>query len=310
LTSALHHVDFEPSVVGANTYISRRRTTRLDVAFFLSLTLFLLYFFPANLIFPDLTYAGRPALLVAMMLWIWWLAAHLSPWLFVVGPQPLRWAALLYLFSVVLSYLAGMLRGLTTVESNAQNFALLSTFQLLGVMLVAADGIPNWMRLHFVLKVFCISAAFMGLIAFIQSAAKFDVSQYLVIPGFQIKGDFVGLNARGDGGLFRVAGTATHYIEYSSVLAMALPFAVHYARFAASKAQRRLFIGLALFLAAAVPISISRTGIVALAATLVIMIPIWPWRVRYHLLVLGVMMTLVLAALKPGIVGTLTALFT
>jgi polysaccharide biosynthesis protein PslJ len=309
VTSAVHQVDFEPSVVGKNTYISRRRHARLDVPAFLSLTLILLYCLPANLIFPDLTYAGRPALLLGMMLWVWWIVAHLNPWLFVVGPQPMRWVALLFLFSLMLSYLAGMLRGLTTQESNAQNFAVLSTFEFLGVLLVAADGIPNWMRLHSVLKVFCWCAAFMGLVAFIQSSLKIDVSQYLVLPGFQIKGDFVGFNERGDGGLFRVAGTATHYIEYSSVLAMALPFAVHYARFAPTSRQRHVFIGLALFTAAAVPISISRTGIVALAATLAIMIPVWTWRVRYHLLVLSVLLIGVLAVLRPGIVGTITALF-
>lgn len=309
MTSAVHQVDFEPSVVGRNTYISRRRTARLDVPAFLSLTLILLYCLPANLIFPDLTYAGRPALLLGMMLWVWWLVAHLSPWLFVVGPQPMRWVSLIFLFSVMLSYLAGMLRGLTTLESNAQNFAILSTFEFLGVLLCAADGIPNWIRLHSILKVFCWCAAFMGLVAFIQSALKIDVSQYLVLPGFQIKGDFVGFNSRGDGGLFRVAGTATHYIEYSAVLAMSLPFAVHYARFAPTRRQRHIFIGLALFIAGAVPISISRTGIVALGATLVLMVPVWTWRVRYHLLVLGILMIGALGAVRPGIIGTLTALF-
>jgi polysaccharide biosynthesis protein PslJ len=312
LTSALlgHQVDFEPAVVGRNTYVSRRHHARLDIAAMLSLMLILLYCLPAELIFPDLTYAGRPALILALMLFCWWTVAHLAPGLFLVGPQPLRWASLFFLFSVLLSYLAGMLRGLVTQEANAQNFALLSTLQILGVVLVAADGIPNWMRLHRVLQVFCWCAAFMGLVAFIQAIAKFDPSQYLVLPGFQLKGDLVGFSSRGDDGLFRVAGTATHYIEYSSCLAMALPFAVHYARFAPTANQRKVFVGLALFLAASVPISVSRTGIVALAATLVLMVPIWTWRVRYHLLVFGVLLAGVLAAVRPGIIGTLTALFT
>jgi O-antigen ligase len=39
------------------------------------------------------------------------------------------------------------------------------------------------------------------------------------------------------------------------------------------------------------------------------MVPVWTWRVRYHLLVLGVLMVGVLGAIRPGIIGTLTALF-
>ena len=61
-----------------------------------------------------------------------------------VGPQPLRWACLFYLLSTLLSYLAGTLRGLPSMEANGQDFTLIVTLEFLGVVLMAADGIPNW----------------------------------------------------------------------------------------------------------------------------------------------------------------------
>src|SRR5262249_31430359 len=86
-------------------------------------------------------------------------------------------------------------------------------------------------------------------------------------------------------------------------------FAVHYARFAPTKRQRHAFIGLALFIAAAIPISISRTAIVPLAATLVLMVPVWPCRIRYPLLGLAVLTSALLRPLNPALIGTITALF-
>src|SRR5207248_1289645 len=307
---SVNSVDFEPSLIADRTYTSRQLPTKVDVAATLSFMVGLLYIIPGQAIVPNLTGAGRPALLVALLLWCWWLMVRLNPWLTMVGPQPLRWAALVYLLSLLLSYLAGLMRGLPSLESNAENLAVLQCFEFLGILLTAADGIPNWQRLKGVLRVFVWCAGFMALIGIVQSVLKYDPTPHLVLPGLTLKGEIDSLHPRGTGGLYRVAGTASHFIEFSAVMAMAVPFAIHFARFATKRWQRRLAVAVAVGCGAAVPISISRTGIVALAAAIVVMFPVWHWRLRYTFLVLGAGLTAALSVVRPGLIGTVSAMFT
>ena len=227
-----------------------------------------------------------------------------------VGPQPLRWAALLYLLSMLLSYLAGMLRGLPTKESNAQNFSLLVTVEFLGLILMTADGTPNWARLRTIIRVFVWSATFMSFVGMVQSLLNYDLRQYLLLPGLQIKSELADFALRGDGGLFRVAGTATHYIEFSTVLAMAVPFGIHCTFYAATRTGRILFGAATLLITTAIPVAISRTGVVALGAAVIVMFVLaWNWRMRYNVLLVGGVVVGGLVLVKPGLLGTLRSMF-
>jgi polysaccharide biosynthesis protein PslJ len=308
--STVHPVDLEPSLIAPGTYTSRRLQVRLDVATVVCLLVCLLFMFPSALIVPGLTFAGRPALLLALGLFAWWLIARLSPSLFMVGPQPLRWATLFYLVSMLLSYMAGLLRGLPTLEANRQNFTLLITFEFIGLVLMAADGIANWDRLRRVLQVLVWAGAFMAVIGLIQSIFKYDIAQHLILPGLEVKTDLADFQKRGDGGLFRVAGTASHYIEFSTVLAMLVPYGLHFARFSASKGGRRLFAVLTVLMAMAVPVAISRTGVLAIAlAMLVMFIAAWNWRIRYNMILISIAVMGAITILRPGLLGTLKSMF-
>jgi O-antigen ligase len=307
--TAVHPVDLEPSLVDPGTYATRRRHTRIDVAALLSLMIVTLYVLPGTLIVPNMTYAGRPALLMAFGLWCFWLLTRLNSRLAMIGPQPIRWVAMAYLIATLLSYLAGVLRGLPLMEANAQNFAVLLVLEFIGVMLVAADGIPNWERLRGVLRVLVWCAGFMALVGIVQSTFKVDVTEYFAVPGLELKGGTIGFAQRGAGDFFRVAGTATHYIEFSAVMAIAVPFAIHFARFASERRHRRMALVVALLAAAAIPVSISRTGIVALAAACLAMLPAWNWRTRYNLLFFAIGMIAGLMVIRPGLLGTIKAMF-
>jgi O-antigen ligase len=310
-STALHPVDLEPTLLEERTYGTRRRLTRIDAAGLLSLMVFLLYALPAQLIVPELTYAGRPALLVAFALWCWWLLARLNHRLVMLGPQPMRWVVLFYLMATLLAYLAGTLRGLPILESNAQNFNLIITLEFLGVVLMAADGIPNWQRLNGVLRVYIWAGGFMALVAFIQVISKVNIAMYIKLPGTQVLGEIADFQNRGDAGFFRVAGTATHYIEFSTVMAMAVPFAIHFARFATSKRARVAAAVVAVMMTAAIPMAISRTGVIALITAVVVMfVAAWNWRTRYNVMLVGIAVVGALTVLKPGLLGTLKAMFT
>ncbi|MEU4154947.1 O-antigen ligase family protein [Actinoplanes sp. NPDC026670] len=309
-SSPVHPVDLEPSLIGPQTYATRRTNLRLDVALVVGIMICLLYMLPARLIVPNMTFAGRPALLVAFGLFAWWLVARLSPRLLVVGPQPLRWAALFYLLSIMGSYIAGMLRGLPSMEANQQNFTVLITFQFLGVILMTADGLANWERLRWVLRVFVVAAGFMAIVGLIQSTFKYDIARLLVIPGLELKIDLADFQPRGEGGLFRVPSTAVHYIEFSTVMAMAVPFALHLARYASTTNRRFFFAILTALIAASVPVAISRTGVLALGIVFITMFLLgWNWRTRFNLAILGVGLTALLVVARPGLIGTLSAMF-
>lgn len=308
--SSVHPVDLEPSLIAPRLYSSRRLQVRLDVAAVTGALIVLLYAIPAPLIVPSMTFAGRPALVVALGLFAWWFVARLSPSLLLVGRQPLRWAALIYLLSILLSYVAGLLRGLPTLELNRQDFTLLLTFEFLGLVLMVADGIPNWGRLRKVLRMLVGAAAFLAVLGIIQSVFAYDVTQWLVVPGLELKSALTDFQARGDGGRFRVAGTTVHSIEFSTVLAMTMPYAIHFARYARTRAARRGY-GIATFLiAGAIPMAISRTGVIALATAMAIMFVLaWNWRFRYNFILLSCALIGVLVVARPGLLGTLRAMF-
>jgi len=262
------------------------------------------------MIVPEMTYAGRPALLVAFALWCWWLLARLNPRLTMLGPQPMRWVVLAYLLSTLLSYIGGVQRGLPAMEASAQDFTTILTLEFLGVILIAADGIPNWERFRGVIRVYVWSACIMAAVGFLQATLKINVVEFIHIPGLQIKGEIADFQMRGNGGSFRVAGTATHYIEFATVMAMAVPFAIHLAKYAPSRRARIAAAVGAALMAAAIPLAISRTGVLALGVVLIVMLLLgWNWRTRYNVMFCGAVVVGGLVVMKPGLLGTIAAMF-
>jgi O-antigen ligase len=307
IPSGLHPADLEPSWVGARTYVTRRRLTLLDAPTMLSLMICLLTLLPAHLIVPGMTDLARPALIVALLMWFWWMTARLNSRLVLTGPQPMRWAVLAFLLSMLLSYAIGFMRGLTTMETNSADRWMLSAATIAGVILLTADGMPNWQRLEGVLRVFVYCCAFVAVIGLIQAFLYLDLTQYMRVPGLEMKGWIVGLEVRGGG--VRVPSTTFHYIEFSVLMATALPFAIHFARFAASSLGRQIFAISAFLIAAAIPATMSRTGFLSLAIVLLILMPTWGWRLRYNMMVVGGALLAGMVVAKPALVSTISTMF-
>jgi O-antigen ligase len=303
-------VDLEPSRVAHGIYLSRRLAIRIDVTTVLSLMVMLLLLLPSRLIAPALGQFGRPAVTVALGLAVWWCVVRFSPQLTMTGPQPMRWAALAYLAAVLASYAAGHLRGLPPVEASGADSALIGTAAFLGVAVMTADGVPNRSRLDSLLRTFVWCAAAMALIGLAQYVLQDDITRHINIPGLALQHELVGLRARGDVGFFQIASTATHYIEFSAVMAIALPFAIHFARFAATPGTRQLFIGVSLLIAAAIPIALSRTGMLAAGVVLLAMLPVWSWRLRFNIGTILVGLAIAFMMVRPGLLGTVRSLFT
>ena len=307
MTTDLHAADLEPSLVDGQTYVTRRRSTYIDAAALLSLTVLLILLVPARLIVPGMTDLGRPALIVGFGLFCWWVLVRFTSHLVLVGPQPIRWAFLLFMVSALASYAVGFLRGLTTMEANSADRMMLYFCAFGGVVLTAADGVPNWLRLRGVLKVVVACASVVAAIALVQYATALDITKYLEVPGLEAKGWTPTFETRGGG--IRVASTTTHYIELAAVLALALPFAIHFARYSARPLRRKAALLASIVIGAGIATTISRTGVLAVVLMVVVLFPVWGWRMRYNVMVIGGMLLGALAAVSPGLVLTLFRLF-
>lgn len=305
--AATHRSDLEPSLVSGQTYATRMRVPRIDAAALLALVIAAVALIPFNLIIPGMTDLARPGLVVGFFLFAWWVMARFAWHLSMTGPQPVRWAILIFMIAAMLSYAAGSMRGLTSMESNGADRVMLFYCVLSGIMLAAADGVPNWRRLRGVVHILVWCSAVMALIALLQFILNIDVLQYMIYPGLEAKGWTLGFEARG--AAVRVASTATHYIELAAVLAIALPFAIHVACFSTGRWRRRLALLASLVIAAGVGTTVSRTGVLALILAFIVLVPVWTWRMRYNIAVMGGGLLAALSVVNTSLIKTLFSLF-
>ena len=299
--------DLEPSLLYAQTYVSRRRPTYIDAAVLLSLMFLLLALIPARLIVPGTTDLGRPALIVGFLLFFWWVVTRFSPNLVMTGPQPIRWAFFIFFGVLMIGYAVGFLRGLTSMESNAADRTMLYFCVFGGAVLTAADGLPNWLRLRALLRVLVVSATFVAALGVVEYVLHRDLSNYLLVPGLQEKGWMPELQDRGGG--VRVASTTSHYIEMAAYLALVLPFAIHFAIFSRRSKRRWMAILAAVVIAGGIASTISRTGIIAVVIMFIALIPLWAARTRYNIGFLAFILFAGASAASPRLTNTLMHLF-
>lgn len=305
--TSVYEADFDPSQIHERTYASRGRRYLLDVTALVNLLIITLFLIPAEFVIPRLTAVGRPALVIGLVLAGLWVMSRLHPELVMRGPQPLRWALGMWLVALLASYAAGQFRGLTVLEANGADRALIYAIIFIGAALACADGCPNRRRLDDVLRVLVWSAAAVAVIGILQSILEFEVVDYITIPGLELHTESATLEDRR--GFSRIASTTAHYIEFSALMALVLPFAIHLAWFGRTPLVRQLAVVSGVIIAAAIPLSVSRTGLLGLLVVAVVMLPAWTWRVRLNLVVamLGLIAVAMLA--RPRLLGTLRGLF-
>lgn len=304
----LHPLDLDPSLVERQTYTTRRRRHLLDAASVLCLIAAAAILIPAWQVLPGLAAIGRPATVLGLVATGGWVISKVHPRLLVTGPQPLRWAGAIYLAAMMLSYAAGFRRGLPPLEANAADRTMVVVLAFIGLALVCADGVANRARLDELLRIMVGLGAAMAVIGHIQFATWFDPVTLIQLPGLVDHTEATGARGRG-AGFFQVASTASHYIEFSTVMALLVPIAIHAARFSRTPLTRQVAAVCGLLIAAAVPITLSRTGMVGLSVAMLVMACFWGWRMRFNMAVLAAGMTAALIVLRPGLLGTIRSLF-
>jgi O-antigen ligase len=267
----------------------------------------LLIAIPSKLIFAPLGSAGTPAQMLGLLLAVLWAVTRVMPGNARAPVEPVRVMMLVFLGAVVASYLAAVSRPIEPLEVSAADRGLLSVLSWFGMFIAAADGLTSRADLMTVLRRLSIAGGCLAALGLVQFVTSMPLVNYIKIPGLTTNAD---LNSEIDrNGLVRAAGTAIHPIEFGAVLTMILPIALHFAMRDTHRSVLARWWPVAA-IAAAVPISISRSAIVSAGVVLLFVLPTWSRQVRWRAYGLIVVLTVWLYLTVPGLIGTLRGLFT
>ncbi len=278
-----------------------------DAVTLLSIYAFLLMIIPSPLAFSPLGGAGGPATIFAALLLICYLITLASPPLALNRrPQPIRTAAVVFTCSVFITYmLANRTQFASSLEQNGADRGLIILAGWLGVMLVASDGITSLGRLNVLLRRIVMLATAISGLAIVQFFSGLNITS-ISIPGLSETVTYQSLLNRD--GLNRPSSTAIDPIELACVLAICLPIAIHRARNAPPGERLGRWLQVAI-IGLALPTTVSRTGIIALGVTALVLLPTWSARHRWASLAVVVFGVGAIFVLKPNLFSEFGTLF-
>lgn len=268
---------------------------------------FLLMIIPAWLVFSPLGAAGGLSTIFAAVVFIWYLISWLQPAMAPAsGRQPVRLAAIIFACAVLATYISANRSAMSTLAENGADRGVIFTVGWVGVLMLTADGIDSLDRLRTLLRRIVLAASVMSVLAITQFFAGLNLTKYIVIPGLVSQLATTDLLSRG--GLNRPSATALDPIELAAVLATCLPIAIHQARHAEPGRRLRRWFQVAL-IGAALPMTVSRTAVVAFVVLCLVLLPTWPKfhrRLAYGVIALGVV---ILWVAVPHLADTFRSLF-
>jgi hypothetical protein len=273
----------------------------------LTFFLFVLMLIPANLVFAPMGGVGTPANIVALCILLWyilsWITGRIVP---TNAGRPVRIAMFLFGLAVLASFVAAMTRSITEPEILAADRGLILVVAFAALVVVPSQTITSYERLDTLLRRAVILGAVVAFIGIFEFYTGLNVTNYIHIPGLSPAVDVNTLLDRN--GFNRPSSTATQPIEFGVVMAMLLPFALQQAFDPERTGKIRKWLPVAL-LFFAIPMSLSRAGIVGLAVAILWIIPTWPPKRRkpaWFVLLAGVASLKVVA---PGLIGTFLEYF-
>lgn len=208
---------------------------------------------------------------------------------------------------VVVSYIAAMTRVISGDEMSVANTGLLLVVGWLGLVLVADAGLTSMERVEVLVQRIAMGGGLVALLGLLQFATGKAYTDLIQIPGLSTN---QALNAVLSRDLYaRPSGTALHPIEFAVSMNTFLPICLHVALTATHLSRFRRWFPVAA-IAMAIPLSISRSAIVGCAVVFLILLPTWPPRRRVGALIAGALTLCVVFLTVPGMLGTITKLFT
>ena len=278
-----------------------------DVVSYLTAYLFLLMFIPASLIFAPLGGSGTPAVVFSLLLLLWciafWIVGRVTP---SGGGRPIRMAMLIFALAVLASFVAGMTRNISQAEVLSAGRGLITFASWTGLVIVISQSVTSYERLDTLVRRAVVFGSIVAAIGILEYYSGVNVTNYIHIPGLSSNGNYTSLLDRS--GVNRPSSTAVDPIEFGVVMAMLLPLALNQAVTRSSLGHFRKWVPVAL-IAFAIPISVSRSGILGGAVGCIVLIATWKPRQRHTFCVVSIIGLAVVKVAAPGLLGTLLNYF-
>ena len=281
--------------------------SRRDAQAVLTVLLILLFLVPQDYVLVGpLRSVGNPAQLVALFALAFWCVGRILGLIRATEKHPVRWLLLLYAIAGIASFAAGMNRTLTLAESTGATRALFPLTAALGIALLAVDGLNDREQVKTLLqRLVWVGgvAAFVGILEFAFKGFSYRDAMHL--PGLTTTTELVNSTRSG---FDRIHGAAAHPIEYAVTLAALAPLALHFVLYSKTRGRRQLSAVALLFILVVNPMSVARSGIVALVVGIAFYAVQLSNRARLNVVVLCVIGLGVYRAAVPGLLGTLKSL--
>ena len=284
----------------------RLAPSQVDAVGWLTIYVALLLFVPTRLVFGPLGSAGAPSMLFGLGSLVLWILIRIGAgrggWM---AAQPIRIALGIFLVCVGITYVLAMSGPMPPAEISPADVALLALASWSGTLLLTHDNVPDRSRLETLIWRICVCGAIIALLGIVQVLTRQIWVDRISIPGLSGSAGYA-LNDRG--GFPRPAGTATHPIEYGTLITMILPLAL-YVGF--NRIDRPLVIRWlpAAALAAVVPLTSSRSAYLGAAVGLRVCLIGWKRARRLRVLGFVAVGVAAMSVVTPNLFKSIIGLF-
>ncbi|GAA0968081.1 hypothetical protein GCM10009555_012860 [Acrocarpospora macrocephala] len=284
---------------------------RADGATLLGVCVLVLLLTPARLVLRGLPMSLTMSDVLGLFTLTMWMCAHLTTTLGMAkGGNAVRRGIFAYALAIVFLYGYAAYGYLPSDELNSADHSLVLALANLGLALGMCDAVRGRERLDFVLKALVVAGVGMAVVGAIQWIFGFDLTGYMKLPILSSNDvEVQAVEARS--GIQRVPATTGHPIEFGVIMAMILPFAIHYGFHARDRGESpRRWWAAAAVIAAGLMFAVSRSGVLAVITVGFVLFLGWPNRRRFQSLGVVVIFLAVVKVLFPGLLGAFYTLFT
>jgi polysaccharide biosynthesis protein PslJ len=214
----------------------------------------------------------------------------------------MRVALLVYTVACLASLVAAMTREITDTEVLGAYRGVIDLVAWFGLVIVISQTVTDLGALETLLRRALVLGSVVAAIGIFEFYSKINITDYIHIPGLTTAGTVTTAALRD--GLARPSSTADQPLELASVMSMLLPFALHQALYPSRRGLIRQWLPVVL-IAAAIPMTVSRTGIIGVVVALVILVLTWN---RQQKIWFSIYAALSVVALKFAASGLITTI--